>query len=136
MGLFGSVGGNSVIENLKVYKAVVFGRQSVGAVVGRSFGTVENCQVSDSIIESDGRGQGVGGVVGGSWNDGVVSNLTATRVYVLGTQSTAYAGGVVGKIEGTASNLQTVGESTITGMDYAGSVIGYVSAGATYSGLY
>jgi len=135
VGLFGSVGDNSVIENLKVYKAVVFGWQSVGAVVGRSFGTVENCQVSDSIIESDGRGQGVGGVVGGSWNDGVVSNLTATRVYVLGTQSTAYAGGVVGKIEGTASNLQTVGESTITGMDYAGSVIGYVSAGATYSGL-
>ena len=135
IGLFGSAADNSVIKRLNVTEANVSGNSSVGAIVGRSFGTVDSCAVHASTVTSSGRSQGVGAVVGGSWESGVVSNLTATNVTVTGTYSTTYVGGVVGKIENEASNLKTVGTSTITSVDIGGSVIGYVAIGASYTDL-
>ena len=108
VGLFGSIN-RSVVKNVWLNNAVVYGEFAVGGVVGaiitrggyRDCSSIENCRVENSVISgknpetNEVSGLGVGGAVG------VVDILTRANVYqcknVNTSVSASYnAGGIVG----------------------------------------
>ena len=76
VGLFGNVGANAVIKNVGVVDSYISGNENVGAICGKSEGTVANCY-STSIVSG---AKNVGGVVGVIEEEAVVCNS-----YNLGT---------------------------------------------------
>ena len=87
-GLFGQSRG--IIRNVTVSDAVIIGYRNVGAVLGCSFGTVENCHASSnvSVIVTENK---AGGIVGIN-NQGIVHSCTSAA-----TVSGQYqVGGIVG----------------------------------------
>ncbi len=110
VGLFGDASADSVIMDLTVSGAAVSGGKNVGAVVGRTYGEVNGCAVSNnSFVESNGMGQGVGAVVGSAWgSSSKVIDCTATSSTVEGIAATTYVGGVVGKAEGAVQNCKNI----------------------------
>ena len=88
-GLFGVTGTRSAIRNVKLTGVDVRGRDYVGALAGRTRGTIDNCETTGSVT---GRWR-VGGLIG--LNDRTItasaSSATAT------SQSGGYAGGLVGE---------------------------------------
>lgn len=93
IGLFGEVGGNGTVKNLKLTNVNVSGNISVGAVVGWNEGTISGCSVSGNIKGS----QTIGGVAGTTIN----SNITDCSVEgtVTGTGEFSKAGGIIGNAD-------------------------------------
>lgn len=121
-GLFGSFGGNGVIENLIVYGKV----NSNGGVVGGIAGEVVN---SGSIIRNcafigdvAGNSNNIGGISGVIWQNGTIENCYHIGNVSALTESVYNIGGIVGQLlvgsdaSGTASvkNCYHVGKITGT----------------------
>ena len=116
-GLFGLISAGAIIENLRLFNSRVYGSVSVGAVVGYSKGTVQNCYVTAHTSSGT---VCVGGVVGS--NDGTVRNC-----HVAGElRGVSYVGGVVGNNDGTVQNCHASGSVTGTSADRkaVGGVVG------------
>lgn len=123
-GLFGYVGNNAIIKNLKVSGEVTSTTQQAGGIAGHSKGRIINCT---SAVDVSGK-TAIGGIVG--WNTGVVKQCS----YHTGTVADegSYSGGIVGYNEGSISYSYNTG--TIKGTNYVGGVVG--SNGGTTENCY
>ncbi len=94
VGLFGCTGENSEIKDVTIDNTYFCANDYVGAIVGKSLGTVTNCCNKNSIYGSI----CIGGIVG--YSEGTVSNccnMGAVRGELL-------AGGIVGENHGVIAN--------------------------------
>jgi hypothetical protein len=88
VGLFGCVGDEGGLLNVRLEDANITGRDAVGGLVGINYGWVEDCLATTVTIKGN---QAVGGLVG--INDGLVGVCCATEVNISAGQS---VGGLVG----------------------------------------
>jgi len=130
-GLFGYVGPNCVIKNIKMTNVNITSTWNAGAVAGGGRGTFSNCVVVGGTVKSTGTG-GNSGVVGGvlGWNDlGIVQNCYSSGVTVqnvTGTDGTSDTGGILGS-SGTSSRIRNCYVSntvSISGGNMVGGVVG------------
>ncbi len=149
-GLFGYVGEDGVVRGVNV-SGTVKGAYSVGGVVGRNDGIVENCYNGCTVSNT---ANNVGGVVGfnngtvkSCYNDGAISggayvggvignnNESDSRVencYNKGTvNGVGDVGGITGANSGTIVNSYNVG--SVSGTAYVGGISGYGNGTATSS---
>ena len=138
VGLFNSIGfiappsnvTASVIQNLHLGDASIVGGLETGTLAGNveSGSVIRNCSSTGSVY-ADGtdirmESGWAGGLVGGLWG-GVVENCTSTcSVSTAETWSfSSYAGGLIGKVQGTVSNCYANGSVLA---HYAGGLAGVV----------
>jgi hypothetical protein len=105
IGLFGYVGNDAVINDLRIENARVVGEQHVGLLAGINFGTISYCSCSGSISGND----KVGGLIGTS--RGLVA-CCQSKTCVTGKQ---IVGGLIG---------HALSKSTIIDCQSRGDVIG------------
>ena len=120
IGFFSCVNKAGTVQNVGVIDSYFNGNGTIGGVVGRNHGTLENCY-SDTTVSGD--HQSIGGVVGANDNGGTVRNCHS----VGNVKTTAsYVGGVVGynKTDCTVENCSNTGTVNNDGF-YAGGVVGY-----------
>lgn len=150
VGLFGQVEGAGLVKNLNLIDAHVTGKTFVGALAGEVKGNVDNCFASGIVIGSD----RVGGLIGRFWETDTTTTVKNSRAEVDVSGTNGFVGGLIGwvrgKIEGSsakgtvtttssvdrAGGLAGVGdlaefvkcssESTVTGRNYIGGLVGYV----------
>ena len=119
-GLFGYVGSGGTVKNVTV-SGTVSGRGSnisVGGVVGKNSGTIENCHNTVAVSGSGTGGSGdsisVGGVVGQNHGGTIENCSNAGKVSGGGSSSSGNStsvGGVVGyNRNGTVTNCYNIGE--------------------------
>lgn len=121
VGLFDSIGSDSVIANLKLKNVQVTGMDETGAFVGSSYGNIINSSSSGKVTST---GSGAGGLVGrlvGSHSEISDSHSTAT---VRGADT---VGGLVGITIGTNGEIRnSYAEGDVHGERYIGGIVGYV----------
>ena len=100
-GLFGVIGKGGTVENVSMAGCNMRGWDYIGAVAGVNEGTIKNCRVVFSIMNSIGSGKNLGGICG--LNKGTISGCTTENsVWVGGVRD--YAGGICGtNVGGTLS---------------------------------
>lgn len=139
VGLFGHIGSGGKVMNVKLEGVQIESdneTSAVGGVAGWSYGTLENCSVSGSVI---GRGKNsiVGGVVG-SQNGGFLTGCSSS--------ATVNAGGVAGGMAGATNSgasltgCYATGDVTLVSNDigtcYAGGVVGNNGLSSTLKACY
>ena len=112
VGLFGSTGTASTIQNLGLIGGSVIGLSSAGGLVGSNTGTISNSYNTGSVTG----GSSLGGLMGS--NTGTVSNSSATG-NVSGTSS---LGGLMGSNTGTVSYSYATGN--VNGTSSLGGLMG------------
>ena len=120
-GLFGWIGNRSIVKNVGLKGGSITGKNSVGGVVGQSFGTITNCY-NTGTVSGEYR---VGGVTGDVQN-GEVTNCYNTGA-VSGTGDLSeYVGGVAGYNNDEITNCYSSGAISGTGdlSEYVGGVAG------------
>lgn len=138
-GLFGRIGFGGTVKDLTlegVQITTTHSEGNAGGVAGWSYGTLENCSVSGSVI---GRGKNsiVGGVVG-SQNGGFLTECTSSAI-VDGTNE---VGGVVGQTNYGATLTARYATGDVTAErdpqnnTYAGGVVGYNGGASTLTACY
>lgn len=125
-GLFGRIGSGGKVMNVKLEGVQIESdneMSAVGGVAGYSYGNIENCSVSGSVI---GRGKNsiVGGVVGYQW-DGSITGCSSSATVNAGN----VAGGVAGSTQSaTLTGCYATGDVTLEsinqGGNFAGGVVG------------
>ncbi|WP_232016597.1 GLUG motif-containing protein [Paenibacillus baekrokdamisoli] len=125
VGLFGSVGADGSIMNLKLKNVDILGKNSVGGLVGQNYGTISDSYVT-GIIQGGTGSRYVGGLVG--VNIGTISNSSAIGIVSV----EQYGGNLVGNNGNGAliSNSHALG--TLNGAA-AGRLFGYVYNNADIS---
>ena len=126
-GLFGVTGTRSAIRNVKLTGVDVRGRDYVGALAGRTRGTIDNCETTGSVT---GRWR-VGGLIG--LNDGTITASASSATVT--SQSGGYAGGLVG--ENRAAIEDSSASGAVRAPAWAGGLVGLSTgpiAGSTASG--
>lgn len=168
-GLFGRTDGEAVIQNLALADVSVSGGEYAGAVAGYSEGTIRGCQVSGSVsakrcaggiagagsadtgtsgaledctneaevfTTEESKKSEVGGIVG--WTSAHVKNCVNTGA--VHSECAAYAGGIVGKAEGTDVEAHLVriencsNSGNVDGTWYAGGLVGSLRDGLILDG--
>ena len=112
VGLFGSTGTASTIQNVGLIGGSVIGLSSAGGLVGSNTGTISNSYNTGSVSG----GSSLGGLMGS--NTGTVSNSSATG-NVSGTSS---LGGLMGSNTGTVSYSYATGN--VNGTSSLGGLMG------------
>ncbi len=128
IGLFGKLEEGATVKNVTVNGGYVAAQRSVGAIVGKSWGNIENCHnVGVKVYSTDSKG--LGGIVGASWinKDGrstvpVISGCSNSGT-VICTYSKGSAGGIVGENEGEIYDSSNAG--SVTSPYNAGGIAGY-----------
>ena len=122
IGLFGQVGTNGTVKDLKLADVNVSGNDNVGAVAGCNEGTISNCSVSGSIQGN----QYVGGVVGVmSTNSEMIACCVTGDVKSTVVSGEANAGGVVGLMrESSITACYSTGNVTAANGTNVGGVVG------------
>ena len=127
IGLFGAVGPGGLIRNLILEDGNINGRDRVGALAGRVFGTISNSSATGAVT---GAGRDMGGLVG-RLEGTVEASYAAGQV-----EGTRIVGGLVGYLhkDGRISRSYATASVTSTGGD-AGGLAGVLSgrAEATYA---
>ena len=129
-GLFGSIGSNGTVMNVKIADSYISASTGeyccVGGVCGGNYGTITNCGFSGTGNVSGDSGAYVGGVCG--VNQGVIKECynNGTIKTEVGYAIGIAAGGVCGYNVETIENCYNTG--TVTGY-YAGGVCGYNNGG-------
>ncbi|WP_455998862.1 GLUG motif-containing protein [Phocaeicola barnesiae] len=137
-GLFGRIGSGGKVKDVTLKDVKIEsnnGMGYVGGVAGWSYGNIENCSVSGSVI---GRGKNsiVGGVVG-SQNGGFLTGCSSSAT----VKGVTYAGGIAGETNSGASltGCYATGDVTVendgTNNSHAGGVVGY-NGGGTLTACY
>ena len=138
-GLFGGIDSGGKVMNVKLEGVQIESdneTSAVGGVAGHSYGTLENCSVSGSVI---GRGQNsiVGGVVGYQ-SGGSLTGCSSSATVNAG----CIAGGVAGGTNSGASltGCYATGDVTLVSNDigtcYAGGVVGNNGSSSTLKACY
>jgi len=119
-GLFGSIGSDSTVKNVKLLDVSITVTGStnlyIGAVAGFSNGRVEACTVSGSVTG----GSQVGGVVGSAYATGATVSGCSFSGSVTGSGN--YVGGIVGHYIGKVSLCSFSG--SVKGLTCIGGVAG------------
>ncbi len=126
-GLFGYVGNNGVVTNVKLEEGSITGNYDVGGVAGENAGSISNCYNTGAVSGA----YDVGGVAGD--NSGSITN--SYNIGVVSGQD--YVGGVAGYIgsNGSISNCYNTG--AISGANYhIGGVAGYIGSNGSISNCY
>ena len=126
-GLFGVTGTGSAIRNVKLTSVNVRGNDYVGALAGRTRGTIDNCETTGSVT---GRWR-VGGLIG--LNDGTITASASSATVT--SQSGGYAGGLVGENRAAIENSSASG--SVRAPAWTGGLVGLSTgpiAGSTASG--
>ena len=120
VGVFGTIGKEGIVKNLKVYSSTFKGYDNVGAIAGTNKGTIDNVTTLGNTVEAlgstdsvvlDGKHVGAaGGVVG--TNNGTVDNATSRDSVIAGKDANyggalTTAGGIAGINTGLVSNSQS-----------------------------
>jgi hypothetical protein len=126
-GLFGNIGTNGVVRDIKVLNASV-NSPFAGIIAGRSNGTITNCEVSGTIGSST--RNNVGGIVGIQTSVSTLLNLDNNKnsATVIGNER---VGGIVGELNlGTGNRVFTNCENTgsVTGATRVGGIAGIITA--------
>ncbi|MHC4083761.1 MAG: GLUG motif-containing protein [Planctomycetota bacterium] len=114
IGLFGYVGDDAVINDLRIEHARVVGEQHVGLLAGINNGTISYCRCSGSISGND----RVGGLIGTS-KGSVACCQSKTRV--AGKQ---IVGGLIGHALSKSSIVDCKSRGDVTGESDVGGLIG------------
>ncbi|RJX50554.1 hypothetical protein DP106_04615 [Halonotius pteroides] len=114
VGLFGYVNGG-IIENVGVKNADITGKERVGGLVGKNFGTVSNSYATGNVYGD----KEVGGLVGFNFGNTTASYATSD---VSGTGNDL--GGLVGSNVGNTSGSYATGNVSGTGMKNVGGLAG------------
>ncbi len=128
VGVFGILGANGRIENLRVNNATISGRAEVGGVIGLvdSSNVVNVIATGGSVTASDENSGGVFGRGTKAAIEKVGSNLSVTgQNYVGGVGGNSFAG----------SLIQSFGKGNVSGVDRVGGVLGWQSV-ATFDDNY
>lgn len=124
--MFGSIGSNAVIANVKIAGAKVYGKDTIGIVAGRNDGVITNVDVlsGDLRVRSPNTAaKNVGGMVG--LNNGILRNVKVEKsgntILLDAGVTFENVGGVVGLNEnaayvGYATNASAVSQNTATGL--------------------
>jgi len=114
--LFGFVGVGGSISNVNLGNVSISGNQTVGGLMGWSYGTVVNVHITGSISAV---GDNVGGIVGINHDNGTLNNCSFAGT-VQGGQS---VGGLAGSSSYAVEDSHSSG--TVTGSGHVGGLIGY-----------
>lgn len=114
IGLFGYLHDNAEITDLTLQNATVSGHGSVGALAGRSDGSLANITATSTVT---GNGNGIGGLVGTN-----AGTLQLASVSAIVTGNSLQTGGLVGYNFGTIQDCQVSGN--VTGTDQVGGLVG------------
>jgi hypothetical protein len=118
VGLFGTIGGQGVINNMDVVNVTVTGGYDVGGMVGRNCGTVSSSCAAGIVTSVTSNESVVGGLVGD--NPGAVSNSYSTGNVTGGS----WVGGLVGQSGGTVSNSYSSAE-VVGNYKLVGGLVGF-----------
>lgn len=129
VGLFGIVDPVGNVKNLGVTGYVV-GNRSVGGLVGKNHGSIENCFNAAAV--SGAQSKGVGGVAGANWTAGTVAIINCYNIgTVTTTYSTGLAGGMAGDNENLISGCYNAGQINATQpAGWAGGIAGNLKGGS------
>lgn len=121
VGVFGTIGQEGIVKNLKVYSSTFKGYDNVGAIAGTNNGTIDNVTTLGNTVEAVGSNYSndkldtskvgaAGGVVG--TNNDTVNNATSRDSVIAGKNANfggalTTAGGVAGINIGLVSNSQS-----------------------------
>lgn len=114
IGLFGYLHSNAEITDLTLQNSTVSGHGSVGALAGRSDGSLANITATSTVT---GNGNGIGGLVG--TNAGTLQQASVSAVV---TGNSLQTGGVVGYNFGTIQDCRVSGN--VTGTSETGGLAG------------
>lgn len=124
IGLFGAVGEEAVIRDIRFVGSVVRGRHQVGTLAGSNAGTVENISNAGAVFGL----MQVGGIVG--WNTGTIEKASNAGDIEAGDIAFTMVGGIAGLNTdgGTISRSHNAG--AVTGESLAvGGVVGLNQSG-------
>ena len=111
IGLFGGTN-NSVIENVRLKDAKIWGHNDTGTLIGQSNNTtIQNCFIENTTVEA---AQNGGGVVG-NFNGGLIKNSSVTGKIIPYALSGSNSGSNAGGIAGYVNNLGTIENSYFAG---------------------
>ena len=129
IGLFGEVGGNGTVKNLKLTNVNVLGNNCVGAVVGWNEGIISGCSVSGNIKGY----MSIGGVAGNTVN----SNITDCSVEgtVTGTGKFSKAGGIIGNAD-RSRITECHSSAMVEGISYVGGIVGREMSNSNITACY
>ena len=138
-GLFGYIGSNGMVKNVKLKHVQIasdYQNAYVGGVAGNNDGAIENCSVSGSV-SGNSTYNSVGGVVGYQWGGSITRCSSSATV-----NGTGSVGGVVGQTNYGAtltacySTENVTLESNNSDNNYAGGVVGYNGGSNTLTACY
>lgn len=127
VGLFGSIGQNSLVKDIVVDGDIVTESGNVGGIVGMSSGTVENCL---SLVDIDAMASNIGGCVGS--NNGVIRRSMYAGRLTGAANSAGIAGTSRGQID-ECVNIGLVKANEKAAWTYFAGIIGFNSGQLTNS---
>ena len=128
VGFANNNGGKLTVSNVTVKNVTIDapGAYGVGAIVGysyRNMGTIENCTVDGATITGY---RFVGGIVGYSYNDAIITGCTVNNAAISGTIG---VGGIAGiALPGNNISGNTVTNTTVSAPNNWGYVVGEIAA--------
>ena len=138
-GLFGYVGANGILKNIRLDNASVTGRDYVGCLVGANNGMISDCTLTNSSVDAYYPGYDyVGGMAGANYK--TVKGCIVDNINVRSNSgSNPRAGGIIGYNSGTIDNTNlalNVGINTYSSSSgaYKGAVSG--TGGTAVTGYY
>ncbi len=110
-GLFGYIGTNTLIQNVRITKSYIKGNSNVGAICGAMvLSTIRNCYNSGTVVTATNYAGGICGYV--NTNNTIENCQNAGTVVGAGTTGPAAVGGIVGGNSGMIKNCCNTGTVT------------------------
>ncbi len=122
-GLFGFIGSEGTVANLRLEDVSLSAGYASGPLAGENYGTIRNCASSGTVT---GTNQYIGGLVGSNHYGTISDSSSACNV----ESDSFYVGGLAGSMEGgSISNSRATG--TVSGAENVGGLVGLVAATST-----
>ncbi len=128
VGLFSKLANGAAIRGVRLVGSRTVGRDSVGSLVGRNEGVIEDCSATGFVSGGD----GVGGLVGRNEEGASVSRSYAANT-VAGQSN---VGGLVG-FQATASSIRdSYATGSASGSGYVGGLVGFQATASSIRDSY
>lgn len=129
VGMFGCIGSDANVKNIRIENSFFYGKNYVGAIAGLSYGEVVGSS-SDAFVKAN------------LYAGGIVGNLTQSKASVVNCYNTGtieanrYAGGISGQNQAKISGCYNTG--SVIAQEYAGGITSenYEPMGATTQNCY
>ncbi len=131
-GLFGYAGSDATIKNVTIEASEIkSSRDNVGGIVGRNYGTIENCTSRAKVTATKINCNYYGGIVGYNYY-GTIENCTSSAT----VSSEYYCGGIVGRnYNGTLTGNLAI-DAEISSTQYTGAIAGKSIGTLSYNYYY